>query len=1086
MKYRIWILFLICFYCSISFCQTTKLDSLQIELKNAAQDSVKAQILKDISWEYLNERSDNVMAKKYIDSLYILSEKSNLKRWMILAKYQYGVLYRQMGNYDKALNYIEEYIKFSEEQKNDYEIANGLYQKAIILDDKGAYDESLKIYYKILKIYEKAKDTFGVATTFNALGEVLKRSGKIDEALKYYNKALEIFKQLDNKIEMANCNYNIGDAFLRDKNYNKALVFFNNALELDVNLESKWGKSYFFLKDYNQAETFLIKSLNISETIGDKERSRDNYNIFYQLYKEKGNYEKALNYSLKLIEVKDNLYNETKSQQIEELQAKFDSEKKQNEITALEKDAEIKDLKLKRQAAFRNIIIGLMIVVILISVILIKRFQYRQNLKEKELEKNQLLAITQVEQERVKELQKIDKLKDQFLANTSHELRTPLSGIIGLSESLIDGVAGKLSPKAIKNLDMIVNSGKRLSNLVNDILDFSKLKNKDLELSLQPVDIRPIVDSVLKVSEFLSNGKELRLINSIPKDILLVEADENRLQQVFYNLIGNAIKFTEAGTVNIHAAKSDGMLSISISDTGIGIAKEKFEDIFKSFEQADGSTSREYGGTGLGLSVTKQLVELHGGAIIVDSEIDKGSTFTFTLPLSKVDRKEFTESVSVEPSQRIQQIEGVLDDNMQHEVAKTNNVNISILVVDDLSINRRVLDNHLTLAGYNIVEASSGKEALKLIDEQNFDLVLLDIMMPNMSGYEVCEIIRKKYSTSELPIVLLTAKNRVSDLVTGFNVGANDYLTKPFSKNELLSRIKTHLNLYGIHKASSKFVPSEFLKSVGRDAITEVVLGDHIQKEVTVLFTDIRDYTNLSESMTPQQNFKFVNAYVGRMGPIIQDKNGFVNQYLGDGIMALFPQDANHALQASIDMQKTIYAYNINRIEEGYKPISVGMGLHTGDLVMGIIGDIKRNDTAIIADTVNTASRMEGVTKYYGANIILSEDSLKTIENKQDYNFRYLGKVKVKGKSNAVAIYECFDGDEEENRTLKIKTLKQFEKGLKHFYNEAFPKASAAFDLVLTKNPNDKVAKYFVTKSAEYTISGIPKDWDMVNTMETK
>ncbi len=1134
MKYKICILFLMHFYCTISFCQTAKLDSLKLELKNAVTDSSKALVLKNISWEYLNNRSNNAMAELYIDSLYNLSEKAGLKGRKILAKYQYGVLERQRGNYDKALSYFEEYIKYSEDNKEKKEVANGLYQKALILDDKGSFEESLKIYYDILKIYEEIKDVFGEATTLNAIGEVLKRSEKIDFALDHYNRALLIFERLEDKTEMANCNYNIGDSYMLLKNYDKALIYFNKSLKLDTELKSKWGmaydyeslgkvsglqgnyslalgyhqkalalrgqlnqkrelsmsyfeiaKNHFKLKEYSLAEQFAIKSLSISEKIGDKEKSKDNYIILSELYSARGDYKKAFEFNSKLIVVKDSLYNKNKSQQIEELQAKFDTEKKQNVITALEKDSEIKDLKLKRQATFRNIIVGLMVGLVLMSFIFFKRFKYKQQLKQEELEKKQLIAEAEVEKERVKELQKIDELKDEFLANTSHELRTPLNGIIGLSESLKDGAAGELSSKAIENLDMIVNSGKRLSNLVNDILDFSKLKNKDLALSLQPIDLYSVTDLVLKVSEFLATGKALRLINSIPKDISLVEADENRLEQILYNLIGNAIKFTETGKVEINALESDGMLSISITDTGIGIPEEKFESIFQSFEQADGSTVREYGGTGLGLSVTKQLVELHGGTILVNSEINKGSTFTFTLPISKKNRKEFDATITGKSSQRVQKID---DSNelIQETISKENNVSIRILIVDDMVVNRRVLDNHLTLAGYDIVEASNGKEALKFIETENFDLVLLDIMMPNMSGYEVCEKIREQYLTSELPVVLLTAKNRVNDLVMGFNVGANDYLTKPFSKNELLSRIKTHLNLNGIHKATSRFVPSEFLKSVGREAITDVVLGDHIQKKVTVLFTDIRDYTNLSESMTPEQNFKFVNAYVGRMGPLIQNNHGFVNQYLGDGIMALFPQDASDALKASIDMQKTIQDYNVKRVEEGYKPIHVGMGLHTGDLVMGIIGDLYRNDTAIIADTVNTASRMEGVTKYYGANIIVSEASLNTIENKQDYNFRYLGKVKVKGKNNTIAIYECFDGDTTESVRLKTKTLKHFEKGLNHFYNKEFPKASAAFDTVLTKNPDDLVAKYFITKSAEYTISGTPENWNMVNTMKAK
>ena len=700
------------------------------------------------------------------------------------------------------------------------------------------------------------------------------------------------------------------------------------------------------------------------------------------------------------------------------------------------------------------------------------------------------LSNKKLEQERnvVARLKQVDALKDQFLANTSHELRTPLSGIIGLSESLKDGAAGKMSPKAIEDLDMISNSGKRLSHLVNDILDFSKLRNQDLQLASRPVDIQAMADVVLKLSKPLLQGKNVKLINAISKDVVLVEADENRLQQILHNLVGNAIKFTEKGQVEIRAEEKDNMLSISISDTGIGIAKDKFQNIFKSFEQADGSTQREYGGTGLGLSVSRQLIELHGGTIHVDSEVGKGSIFTFTLPISGKKRND----IALQSDLTDDRIAVVRSDNEESQLAsqvkdlkKTGTARV--LIVDDEPVNRRVLENYLAVGGYDAIAAKDGREALEILEKgEEFNIVLLDVMMPGMSGYEVCEQIRKKHMSSELPIVLLTAKNRVRDLVAGFNVGANDYLTKPFSKNELLARLKAHLDMNGIHKATSKFVPTEFIKSVGRETITDVALGDHVEKDVTVLFTDIREYTTLAEGMTPKQNFKFVNAYVGKMGPEIQKNKGFVNQYLGDGIMSLFPHEAEHALQASIDMQKAIQAYNVRREKEGYVPIAVGMGLHTGPLVMGIIGDVGRNDTAIISDTVNTASRMEGVAKHYGAKIIISEDSLKTIKDKESYNFRFLGKVQVKGKDTIIGVYECFDGDEPETVALKIKTLKDFEKGLDYFFSNQFPKASGAFDKVLTKNPEDKLAKYFVTKSAEYTISGVPKDWEIINTISEK
>ncbi|MDX1430775.1 MAG: ATP-binding protein, partial [Rhodothermales bacterium] len=237
-------------------------------------------------------------------------------------------------------------------------------------------------------------------------------------------------------------------------------------------------------------------------------------------------------------------------------------------------------------------------------------------------------------------LRRIDRLKDEFLANTSHELRTPLNGIIGIAESMMDGVAGNLGHKAMSNIALIIASGKRLANLVNDILDFSKLKERELELRRKAVDVSVLGDIVLRVSEPLIEGKNLILKNTIPRDLPPAHADEDRLQQVLYNLIGNAIKFTHEGSVILSGRSGDGIIEIGVADTGIGIPKEKHEAIFQSFEQVDASTGREYGGTGLGLAVTRQLVELHGGSIRVESTENVGSTFLFTLPIADGEAEE--------------------------------------------------------------------------------------------------------------------------------------------------------------------------------------------------------------------------------------------------------------------------------------------------------------------------------------------------------------------------------------------------------------------------------------------------------------
>ncbi|WP_420602217.1 response regulator [Flagellimonas sp.] len=1121
--------------------QNAIIDSLQEIYPNAQTDSARVKILKDISWQYLNHRSNAELAKKHIDSFYSISENAKIPWGVSLANYQYAVLERQKGNYTEALGFIDKYLDFYKTKQEPFSMANGLYQKAVIHDDMGDFDKSLEIYYSILKIYEELDDPFSIATTLNAMGEILKNTGKKLDAMDSYTRALNLFTTIGDKTEMANCLFNIGDTYMQMEQYDRALEYLNRALELDQETQSDWGMAYDYealgkvygfqekftdaleyhnqalvlreklglqrelamshsqigvinlkLKRYSSAETSLNNAIEIAEEIGAKAVLKENYDVLSKLYEETNDYKKSLAFKNKFIAVKDSLFTESKSKQVEELQVRFETEKKQNAIAALEKDAEITGLRLERQTTLRNIIIGAALVILLFVYFAFNRYKHNQRVRQADEEKKRLIIEerkrTEIEKQRVLELQKIDKLKDEFLANTSHELRTPLVGIIGLTESLKDGIAGKLPKAAMENLDMIANSGKRLSHLVNDILDFSKLKNKDIELAMRPVDIHALSTIVLRLSHPLVQDKKLKLINSIPKDAPLVDADENRLQQIMHNLVGNAIKFTQKGYVTLLSEVKNDMLSISITDTGIGIPSNKLKTIFNSFEQADGSTQREYGGTGLGLSVTKQLIELHGGIIEVSSEEGRGSIFTFTLPLSTTDRKDYKSNglSSTDFVQSISTHQGKLPlpgakKTLGHEVPK-------ILIVDDEPVNRRVLENHLTIAGYEITEVSSGKEALEeLNDGHSYNLVLLDVMMPGISGYEVCEKIRERYIASDLPIILLTAKNTINELVVGFNAGANDYLTKPISKNELLSRIKTHINLNTIHRATSRFVPSEFVQSVGKQSITDVKLGDHIEKNVTVLFSDIRDYTTLAESMTPEQNFKFVNAYVGRMGPIIKENDGFVNQYLGDGIMALFPHKPEGALDAAIEMQRTLALYNKRRVKEkGYAPISVGMGLHTGQLIMGIIGDAQRNDPAVIADTVNSASRVEGVTKHFGANIIVSEDTLTAMADSSGFNFRYLGKVKVKGKQKAIGIYECIDGDSVESISLKLEAKTDYEHGVKLFFKQNFADALAVFEKILVKNTKDTVTQYFVSKTKKYMSEGTPENWQSMTVMHEK
>jgi class 3 adenylate cyclase len=295
-----------------------------------------------------------------------------------------------------------------------------------------------------------------------------------------------------------------------------------------------------------------------------------------------------------------------------------------------------------------------------------------------------------------------------------------------------------------------------------------------------------------------------------------------------------------------------------------------------------------------------------------------------------------------------------------------------------------------------------------------------------------------------------------------------------------------------INAATDRFVPYEFLKKLGRESILDVNLGDQVEKNVTVFFSDIRDYTSLSEQMTPQQNFIFLNAYLGRVGPIIKTNRGFVSQYYGDGIMALFmgdetgiksPQDS---VIAALEMHQEIRHYNQDRLEKGRKPIRVGIGMHSGPLMLGIIGDEKRMDVGVVSDTVNTAARMEGLTKHYGCTTLLSESTFDGLSDTNGFNFRFLGRVQVKGKKNPLRIYDFFDGDANSIAEQKNLTLDLFRMGLEHYFEKDFQEAVRIFQEILKQFPEDKASQFYLQRSQQYLLQGIPEGWTGIESISKK
>jgi two-component system sensor histidine kinase ChiS len=532
---------------------------------------------------------------------------------------------------------------------------------------------------------------------------------------------------------------------------------------------------------------------------------------------------------------------------------------------------------------------------------------------------------TQVQLRKAKEAaEAANEAKNQIMANTSHELRTPLHGIINLADLIRIGASGPVSPQAVQDLEMIINSASRLNSLVNDILDFSKLQKQQLEIQHKPVDLFQVAENSLALLKPLHREKPIDLQNELIKDLPLVDGDEDRIQQILLNLLGNALKFTESGEVRLGAVVQDGWIELAVADTGIGIPQDKQERIFDAFEQGDASTERTHGGTGLGLSVAKQLVELHGGRIWLESVVGQGSVFRFTLPCSSASEQERTEPVVSKKvnTNKALPVAVATVPVVEEEPGSEPNVDllvddpseVAILVVDDEPINRQVLRNQLEMVGYRVEVAIDGLQGLKLLEKLNPQVILLDVMMPRLSGYQTCYRIRQKYSASELPIILLTAKDQPEDTVRGFQHGANDYLTKPFSREELLIRVQFHLKL---SKATSEVyrmmddlrgMQNQLIQSAKLAAVGEMTSGiAHELKTplagISTILSGVELAKQLHQEIDMDATCSRVNLLVQRCSAIIDHMRNYsrrteethsqtqiINQLLKNTLLLVEPQ----------------------------------------------------------------------------------------------------------------------------------------------------------------------------------------------------
>ncbi|WP_305856371.1 ATP-binding protein [Balneatrix alpica] len=398
-------------------------------------------------------------------------------------------------------------------------------------------------------------------------------------------------------------------------------------------------------------------------------------------------------------------------------------------------------------------------------------------------QQNQELAEQlQVIDQQNQELQESNRLKDNFLAITSHELRTPLHAIIGLADSLEKGGAGATTEGQRHNLSLISSSARRLARLVNDLLDLHRLKQQGLQVQPESLEIQAVIQSVLSQCQPLLVNKPLQLDCQFPSSPLRVLADPARLEQILYNLLGNAIKFTPQGQIGIRLEAQQQQVVVHISDTGPGLTASEQERIFEPLVQLEAVMTRTQAGSGLGLPIARQLVELQGGKLWLSSAPGQGSTFSFSLPLSQAPSQAWSPQL------------------FQHEIEPqllpppvSCHQGPCILVVDDEVLNLQVLHNFLA-PHFQVHSCQDSRQALAEVQRLQPQLVILDVMMPHLDGIALCRLLRQHYDAAELSILLLTALPQLEHRLQGFAAGANDYLLKPLEQAELLARIQAQLS----------------------------------------------------------------------------------------------------------------------------------------------------------------------------------------------------------------------------------------------------------------------------------------------------
>ncbi len=497
-------------------------------------------------------------------------------------------------------------------------------------------------------------------------------------------------------------------------------------------------------------------------------------------------------------------------------------------------------------------------------------------------------------------LARLDVLKDDFLTRVTHDLRTPLFGIIGIADSLAQGAAGPLGNEATHDLGIIRTESRRLAKLVDDILDFSRLRNSDITLRFVPVDLHRVSALCLSMIEPLAQRKGLSIENRIPPDIPPVRGDGDRLQQVIMNLLDNAVKFTDSGTVYIGASQSAGVIEIVIEDSGSCMSRDRLDEINNPTASARMEGEPDFDGTGLGLAIVKNLIELHNGALSASCPATGGTRMTFTLPVWQGARDENADNrmdipspLPLPPTARRSIGDEDSDELMERRY---------VLAVGDDPVVQQLVINRFTIEGMRVETVPDGETAIeKVASDPRPDLVIIDAMLPRVSGYDLCRVLRQNNPQHELPVLMITARGDAGEIEMVHDSGANDYVSKPINVDELAARGKNSIALkdsFGLHARYSR------LKH-------ELEIANEVQKALLPQIMPVLEGASLSVRSRPATeiggDFYFFHALDNRrLGIILADVSGhgIPAALFGAKLDTIFSYFKDHAKDPALMLEK--------------------------------------------------------------------------------------------------------------------------------------------------------------------------------------